>query len=292
MFFDVFTVLCQKKGVSPNKALVDCEISRTLVAKWKKGAVPNGSTLAKLSKYFDVSTDYLMGTTLDAQIDVAESKLRHLRAALDFSEDHEREELEKQIEALEKSYKDLCAAKGSTKDDGMPHDKQAFSTNLNLYLDSYGANESDLCKLCGVSRETASGWCSGQIMPSMDQIEKLADYFGCRVADLVESRRVFPWDDSLRFPYRISEETLVRELVAKCNADINKVEAEVQQLNENDQKSLIRLSVRILSLLERGGNLVLVEDPALLPTDDPQDAPAPKDTSPAADASETPPEDG
>lgn len=115
MFLNIFYSLCQKKGVSPNKALVDCEISRTLVAKWKKGAVPNGTTLAKLAEYFGVSTDYLMGFTPESQIIATEYKLRSLRAALDFADDHDndQEQLEQEIEDLEKTYKDLCAAKDS-----------------------------------------------------------------------------------------------------------------------------------------------------------------------------------
>lgn len=60
MFFDTFSALCKKRGVTPNKALVDCDISRTLVAKWKKGAIPNGTTLSKIADYFGVSTDYLL----------------------------------------------------------------------------------------------------------------------------------------------------------------------------------------------------------------------------------------
>ena len=60
MFYDVFTSLCGKKGVSPNKALTDCGISRTSTAKWREGATPRGVTLQKLADYFDVSTDYLL----------------------------------------------------------------------------------------------------------------------------------------------------------------------------------------------------------------------------------------
>ena len=61
MFYDTFFELCSQKGVTPNKACVDCEISRTSVAKWKKGSTPNGATLTKLAEYFEVSTDYLLG---------------------------------------------------------------------------------------------------------------------------------------------------------------------------------------------------------------------------------------
>ncbi len=61
MFFDIFAQQCRQKGVTLNKACVDCGISRTSVAKWKKGATPNGATLAKLAAYFGVTTDCLLG---------------------------------------------------------------------------------------------------------------------------------------------------------------------------------------------------------------------------------------
>lgn len=60
MFYDVFTSLCSKKGVSPNKALTDCGVSRTSTAKWREGATPRGVTLQKLADYFSVTTDYLL----------------------------------------------------------------------------------------------------------------------------------------------------------------------------------------------------------------------------------------
>lgn len=60
MFYDVFTSLCEKKGVSPNKALTDCGVSRTSTAKWREGAIPRGVTLQKIADYFGVTTDYLL----------------------------------------------------------------------------------------------------------------------------------------------------------------------------------------------------------------------------------------
>ena len=60
MFYDVFMSLCEKKGVSPNKALTDCGVSRTSTAKWREGATPRGVTLQKLADYFGVTADYLL----------------------------------------------------------------------------------------------------------------------------------------------------------------------------------------------------------------------------------------
>lgn len=62
MFVDTFCELCDKRGVSPNKACIDMGISRTSTAKWKSGSVPNGQTLSKIADYFGVTTDYLLGT--------------------------------------------------------------------------------------------------------------------------------------------------------------------------------------------------------------------------------------
>lgn len=62
MFFDIFSELCEEKGVSRYKACTDIGLNRAAVAKWKNGAIPTGTTLSKLSNYFGVTTDYLLGT--------------------------------------------------------------------------------------------------------------------------------------------------------------------------------------------------------------------------------------
>lgn len=61
MFFDILSALCKTKGISTYKACTDIGLNRAAVGKWKKGAIPNGTTLAKLADYFGVSTDYLLG---------------------------------------------------------------------------------------------------------------------------------------------------------------------------------------------------------------------------------------
>lgn len=61
MFFDIFSALCQQRGVSRYKACTDIGLNRAAVAKWKNGAIPTGSTLSKMADYFGVTTDYLLG---------------------------------------------------------------------------------------------------------------------------------------------------------------------------------------------------------------------------------------
>lgn len=60
MFYDKFADLCDKKGITPNKAAAEIGFDRTSVSKWKKkGFTPHNKTLVKISQYFGVSVDYL-----------------------------------------------------------------------------------------------------------------------------------------------------------------------------------------------------------------------------------------
>ena len=60
MFFDRFEDLCKQKGVSKQRACIDCGLSRTAWNKWKAGAIPNGDAVQSLADYFGVTPDYLL----------------------------------------------------------------------------------------------------------------------------------------------------------------------------------------------------------------------------------------
>ncbi len=76
LFYDIFAQQCLQKGVSRNKACIDCGISRTSVAKWKKGATPNGATLSKLAAYFGVTADALLGGGSSAKPAITDADLK------------------------------------------------------------------------------------------------------------------------------------------------------------------------------------------------------------------------
>lgn len=64
MFYDRFKQLCERKGVSCNKAALEIGLSNATPTKWKKtGATPVGETLDKIAAYFGVTTDFLLGKT-------------------------------------------------------------------------------------------------------------------------------------------------------------------------------------------------------------------------------------
>jgi len=63
VFYDRFEALCQLKGVKPGKACIDMGLSRSLAAKWKatKTEKPSADVLEKMSVYFDMSIEEILG---------------------------------------------------------------------------------------------------------------------------------------------------------------------------------------------------------------------------------------
>lgn len=61
MFYDRFSDLCQKKGISPSTAAKEIGLSNSIITYWKRGATPKYDTAQKLASYFGVSVDYLLG---------------------------------------------------------------------------------------------------------------------------------------------------------------------------------------------------------------------------------------
>lgn len=65
MFYDIYSDLCRKKGISKTKAALEIGLSNATPTKWKKTcATPDLTTLQKVSAYFGVSVEDLMGDML------------------------------------------------------------------------------------------------------------------------------------------------------------------------------------------------------------------------------------
>lgn len=61
-FYEKFVILCEKKGVKPGRAAMDCGINRSNVTNWKNnGYTPRGDVLQLLANYFEVPVDELLG---------------------------------------------------------------------------------------------------------------------------------------------------------------------------------------------------------------------------------------
>lgn len=65
-FYERFKELCVMMGVSVSRAATDIGLSNSTPTKWKKtGALPDSTTLSKISSYFQVPFDYLVGQPED-----------------------------------------------------------------------------------------------------------------------------------------------------------------------------------------------------------------------------------
>lgn len=61
VFYDIFILLCERRGVTPARFSADTGIAQSTISMWKKnGATPSSDKLAAVAKYFDVSVDYLL----------------------------------------------------------------------------------------------------------------------------------------------------------------------------------------------------------------------------------------
>lgn len=62
MFYDVFLSLCDVYETSPAEVRKALGISQSTMASWKsRGLTPNSGMLVRLSDYFGVSVEYLLG---------------------------------------------------------------------------------------------------------------------------------------------------------------------------------------------------------------------------------------
>lgn len=100
MFYDIFSKLCQERGIKPSKAADECGINKSNVSNWKNnGYIPRGDALKKLATYFNVSVDYLLGKE--------HIKEKEMPALTEKDERDIEKELNKTLESLENDQEGL-----------------------------------------------------------------------------------------------------------------------------------------------------------------------------------------
>ena len=71
MFYDTFKQLCERRGISCNKAAIEMGLSNATPTKWKKtGATPNVETLQMIADYFGIAVSSLLGESLPTIFDI------------------------------------------------------------------------------------------------------------------------------------------------------------------------------------------------------------------------------
>lgn len=61
MFYDEFIRLCNAKEETPSSVARRIGVDKSAVTRWSKGAMPRGTTMAKLAEYFGVTVGELLG---------------------------------------------------------------------------------------------------------------------------------------------------------------------------------------------------------------------------------------
>ena len=102
---DVFSTrlkdLRKKKGISMDQLAKDLNVTKSRVNMWENnGTVPRSDLLIKLSKYFEVSADYLIGNDDESAIDFSNQKLSSLQRNLSKLNEDELEKAQGMLKAV------------------------------------------------------------------------------------------------------------------------------------------------------------------------------------------------
>lgn len=104
-FSQTFKTLCKNKGVSQKQALQEMGMNRNAVQPWSQG-MPGADALKKISEYFGVSMDSLLGReeqknpATDNGNGISEKKAEMLKKVMRMS-DEELEKLELLLQIVE-----------------------------------------------------------------------------------------------------------------------------------------------------------------------------------------------
>ena len=60
-FYEKYLELCASSGMTPNGAAKIIGIPSASITDWKNGSMPRSNAIEKISTYFGVTTDYLLG---------------------------------------------------------------------------------------------------------------------------------------------------------------------------------------------------------------------------------------
>ena len=78
MFYERLQSLCKQKGTSVSNMLNELGLSTGSTGNWKKGQLPKGDILVKISKYLDTSIDFIVLGEYKADISKEEKHLIEL----------------------------------------------------------------------------------------------------------------------------------------------------------------------------------------------------------------------
>ena len=64
--------------------------------------------------------------------------------------------------------------------------KRIISKNIRRYLDLRHMQQKELAEAIGEKKNTVNTWCTGKAEPPANKVQKMAEFFGCTITDLVD----------------------------------------------------------------------------------------------------------
>lgn len=120
--------------------------------------------------------------------------------------------------------------------------REIFARNLQKAIEGSYLNQSQIAKMCGISRGSCSDWCSGKTYPRPEKMELLCNALGVTEYDLTHD---FEGEDVKAYMNRevadIAEE--LRE-----NPDARALYVAITKLSDENKKALKQI---VLSLAEQ-----------------------------------------
>ena len=113
-----------------------------------------------------------------------------------------------------------------------------FTKNLQRYLELNNATQKDVSRVVGVTTGTFCDWTKGRSVPRLDKMQKLAQYFGVEITDLIE-----PPKDDEESKHQKEIAALVEELHNK--PELLSFVLTVQKLSEEDREILASFAQRL-----------------------------------------------
>lgn len=237
MFWKNFIFLCNKKNISPNRVAAELGFSTGTVTWWKKGRVPRDTAIHKIADYFNIPVEFLLSDDCEAgaeAVPAEKERKRNLIPVLGNVAAGIPIEATTGIEDFEQNNYDKFYHVNH-------RGKIMFKKNFIKICIDRGVSPTTVCSQIGISKSNFSNWTDNTI-PRMTTLQKIADYLGVTVDDLLAEK---------------SEESHLAELPPH-SADEQVVDHTVGTLDE--QEVVLLRAFRSLSVIDKAKVIVEISN--------------------------------
>jgi len=155
--------LCADRGITVNKMCKESGAPQGSLSNLKAGKTEtlSSKTISRIAAYFGVTADYVLGWSIDAQMDDAIAEIAQLKSEIPELQGQELEDAQYALAVLEESYDDMALA---SRLNSCKKEKPSETGELAEYLEDLRTRPETRALL-----EASRGM-------TKEQIEKMADF--------------------------------------------------------------------------------------------------------------------